>query len=68
MYLLVNHCGSAHYQGHLPIPAVSMSSQCAAVLYAHRGSAVRGGKKIIFISLWDLKASESDLDIVGLIN
>lgn len=38
-----------HIDGdHLPIPAVSTSSRCAAVPYVHHGSAVRGageGKK-----------------------
>lgn len=66
--------------GHLPIPAVSRSSQCAAVPYAHHGSAVTRDRKwekkkenvrnniCLFTSLRDLKAGEADLDIVGEIN
>lgn len=67
-------------KGHLPIPAVSSSFQCAAVLYAHHGNAVtrdrkRGKKRenvrnniCLFTSLRDLKAGEADLDIVREIN
>lgn len=50
------------FLGYLPIPAVSPSSQCAAVPFAHRGSAVKEKKTFFNHKTKDLKACELDCD------